>query len=259
VHEPRRPGAAAPYAASVAVFVGANPAEVLGVLAAAHPHDQLDAEQTRAWQVEVALLQKALAGLDGWVFLEFDVPRLGSRIDAVLIAGPAVMPIEFKVGERRFTVNDLNQVWDYALDLKNFHQASHDAPILPMLVATEAELADAVWAPPSSDDVWPPRRVSADVIRVAVEDALGFITGPVLDGDVWGRARYQPTPTIVQAARALYAGHTVDAIARNDAGARNLHETSTAIDEIIHRSEQNDEKALILVTGVPGVGRPLSV
>jgi hypothetical protein len=59
---------------------------------------------------------------------EFDIPRLGSRIDAVVVAGATVLPIEFKIGEAHFDRCAHDQAWDYALDLKNFHAASqgHD-------------------------------------------------------------------------------------------------------------------------------------
>ncbi len=111
-------------------------AEVLGRLAFANNRD-LDAEQKRAWEDEIQILGTALAGLTGWLYLEFDVPRLGSRIDAVVISGPAIFPLEFKCGEREYRRADVEQAWDYALDLKNFHQASHHAPILPVLIATD--------------------------------------------------------------------------------------------------------------------------
>src|SRR5258708_688904 len=76
--------------------------------------------------------------------------------DAVLISGPAVFPIEFKVGETEFKRDGLNQVWDYALDLKNFHKASHHAPVVPILVATHASRSDIVLPSPHSDGVFAP-------------------------------------------------------------------------------------------------------
>ena len=33
--------------------------------------------------------------------------------------------MEFKIGETEFTLAGTDQVWDYALDLKDFHEASH--------------------------------------------------------------------------------------------------------------------------------------
>jgi hypothetical protein len=122
------------YSARVPRFLSQDPDHILGTLAAAHIHD-LELEQRQAWEKEIDVLKNALQDVDGTIFLEFDVPRLGSRIDAVLISGPAIFPIEFKCGEREYHAADLNQAWDYALDFKNFHLASHEAPILPILLA----------------------------------------------------------------------------------------------------------------------------
>ncbi len=229
---------------------------VLGTLAAAHTHD-LDVEQRQAWEEEIEILGGALRGLAGTIFLEFAVPRLGSRIDAVLVSGPNVFPIEFKSGERQFRLPDYNQAWDYALDLKNFHSASHDAAMFPILVATQSDSSDEVWQAAYPDGVRPPYRCGAGHLRVAIEDGLAQSHGPAIDGVVWGAAPYQPTPTIIEAARALYARHSVEAISRSDAGAKNLHVTSGGVEEIIERSRANGEKSIVFVTGVPGAGKTL--
>ena len=252
----RLPCISAYYSAPVDQFLDSDSNQTLGVLVAAHTHD-LDIEQRQAWQEEINILRGALGGLAGTIFLEFDVPRLGSRIDAVLISGSAVFAIEFKCGERQFRLHDYNQAWDYALDLKNFHAASHSAPIFPILVATQAEAADHVWQPAYPDGVRPPYRCGARHLRRGLEDGLAQSNGPRLDGEAWGSAPYQPTPTIIEAARALYARHSVDAISRHDAGARNLRLTSFGIEEIIERARANREKAIVFVTGVPGAGKTL--
>src|SRR5262245_53361407 len=123
---------AAYYSAPIDHFIGETTEAIIGALTqrSAFP---VELAQRDAWIGEIGILKVALIGIDGSLFLEFDVPRIGSRIDAVLLAGPAVFVIEFKVGERRFNTQDFNQAWDYALDLKNFHLASHDAPIVPVL------------------------------------------------------------------------------------------------------------------------------
>ena len=227
------------------------------MLAMADTRGALDAEQRRAWEEEIDILRVSLAGTEGMLFLEFNVPRLGSRIDAALVSGPAVFPIEFKCGEQRFTVDAYHQAWDYGLDLKNFHEASHSAAIFPILVATGATLGDTTWQPAHDDGVRPPRRSTAEDLRRTIHDALAGASGPALDGDAWARAPYQPTPTIIEAARALYSRHTVDAITRNDAGAKNLQVTSGRVEEIIEQARQRHEKAIVFVTGVPGAGKTL--
>lgn len=248
--------ASAYYCAAVEQFLVSDAHQVLGALAGAHTHD-LEVDQSLAWEEEIEVLRAALSGLDGTLLLEFDVPRLGSRIDAVLLSGPAIFPIEFKCGERQFRLADYNQAWDYALDLKNFHAASHEAPILPILVATDADTADAAWRDAYSDGVRPPYRCGRRHLRAAIQEALARTSGAPIDADAWGRAPYQPTPTIIEAARALYARHSVDAISRSDAGAKNLRVTSVAVEEIIERSRNNREKSIVFLTGVPGAGKTL--
>jgi hypothetical protein len=175
----------------------------------------------------------------------------------LLIAGPAVFVIEFKVGERQFNTHDFNQAWDYALDLKNFHLASHDAPILPVLVATESDDREPKLLEPAEDLVFPPMTCNAKMLSQALRLGQARVNGARLDPFTWARAPYQPTPTIIEAAQALYSHHSVDSIARHDAGARNLGVTSGRVEEIIDLARKAGRKAIVFVTGVPGAGKTL--
>ncbi len=254
---PDRPaGHAAWYGAPIDRFLTESDDAVLGALVAASRFE-IDLGQRDAWTREIAILRDALRGLDGWLYLEFDVPRLGSRIDAVLVLGNAIFPIEFKVGEREYRRGDYEQAWDYGLDLKNFHEASHQADIFPLLVSTKAEKADIEWAPPHHDGVRPPRRCNEQELQAALRQGQMFAAGVVCDGDAWGRAPYHPTPTIIEAARVLYSRHSVEAISRNDAGARNLRVTSRRVEAIIDDVARKGGKAIVFVTGVPGAGKTL--
>ena len=151
---------AAYYAARVEDFIGETTESILGTLTARSAFT-VDPPQRDAWVGAIGILKAALAGTSGSLFLEFDVPRIGSRIDAVLVSGPAVFVIEFKVGERRLNTHDFNQAWDYALDLKNFHLASHAAPILPVLVATESDDYEPSLLEPANDLVFRPMTCNA--------------------------------------------------------------------------------------------------
>lgn len=250
---------AAYYASAATALLAATTESIVGALTMRS--GSVDASQRDAWVSEIAVLKAALAGCSGTVFLEFDVPRIGSRIDAVLVAGPAVVVIEFKVGEHEFRTADRNQVWDYALDLKNFHQASHAAPIVPILVATEVDAADAdpCLLPPADDGVYPPMMCNADRLGDAIRLALAetCVSAVSLDAIAWARAPYHPTPTIIEAAQALYAHHSVDSIARHDAGAQNLGVTSARVEEIIEDARRRGRRAIVFVTGVPGAGKTL--
>ncbi len=244
------------YAATTADFRAISVDAVIGHLTRASSFN-VELSQVAAWEREVELLHRVLARVEGYVFLEFDVPRLGSRIDAVVLAGAALIPIEFKVGATQFLRDDIDQAWDYALDLKNFHRGSHAAEIFPILVATDATASDPTWAAAHEDGVHPPRKVNADSLLQAVISARDAAAGTVLDGLPWGAETYQPTPTIVQAARALYARHAVEAISRSDASAKNLGVTSRTVEQVIAAAQQAGWKAIVFVTGVPGAGKTL--
>ena len=243
------------YAALVSDFIRDTEESIVGALTL--KSGSVEASQRDAWVTEIDILKTAIRHFEGTVLLEFDVPRIGSRIDAVLVSGPAVIVIEFKVGERDFRITDNNQVWDYALDLKNFHRASHAAPIVPILVATEAPDTEPRLLDPAADGVFPPMRCSASRLGEALELALSRTSGVPLDAIGWSRAPYHPTPTIIEAAQALYAQHTVDAIARNDAEAQNLAVTSGRVEDIIEEARRLGQKAIVFVTGVPGAGKTL--
>ena len=241
----------------IAEFLGASPAEVLGRLTAASKHD-VDREQRDAWQATVALLQQALVGLDGYLYLEFDVPRLGSRIDAVVITGPAIIPIEFKVGEAKFHARrnqsglglrarpeELSQ--RESRRARSSRSWSRPRPVrpeadgaIPRLTTCTSRCAAATTASPT-----------------LINAAQDLASGPNIDPVAWGRAPYHPTPTIIEAARSLYSRHSVQAITRSDAGAKNLAETSTRVDAIIAHARSTGAKAIVFVTGVPGAGKTL--
>jgi hypothetical protein len=251
-----RPNLSSYYSAPINSFLVEEPNAVIGQLTLSSDF-AVEGDQRDAWNEQIAILQRGLVGINGTVFFEFVVPRIGSRIDAVIITGSAVVVVEFKVGSDRFTLADENQVWDYALDLKNFHSGSHDAPIFPVLVATEAPNHPPVLSSPHHDNVYRPMRANAHGIGALVHLITRSATGPVLNADTWARSPYRPTPTIIQAAQALYANHSVDAITRNDAGRENLSHTSQTVEQIIENARATHSRAIVFITGVPGAGKTL--
>jgi hypothetical protein len=202
-------------------------------------------------------LQQRLDGLKGSIFLEFNIPRMGRRIDAVLLVGPVVFVIEFKVGDTRFDRAAVDQVWDYALDLKNFHEGSHSVCIAPILVSTEALEPTVPHPEVDEDKVYRPIPVSPEQFRPTLELLMERIRGEALDEHRWSRASYRPTPTIIEAARSLYAHHSVEAITVFDAGKENLRVTSRRIEELVDEAQERHRKIICFVTGVPGAGKTL--
>jgi hypothetical protein len=244
------------YGSSISEFLTNSSDEILGILTR-HSEFSVDETQKAAWLEEISLLKNALVGLPGSVFLEFSIPRMGSRVDAVLLIGAAVLVVEFKVGQKTFERGAIDQVWDYALDLKNFHAGSHQLALVPILVATEAIENQRVNVAADKDQVFRPLRVSPTELRKTIDSILSVVTGAHIEAQAWELAPYKPTPTIVEAARALYAQHKVEAISCFDAGKQNLARTSRRIETIIEEARASRQKVICFVTGVPGAGKTL--
>jgi hypothetical protein len=250
----------AQYSARVGDFLDEPADSILGKLTATSAHN-VELPQRNAWLDEITILKQQLAGYcEGHLFLEFSIPRMGKRADAVVIIEGLIFVIEFKVGATEFLAADRAQAIDYALDLLNFHEGSHDASLVPILVATAAA--------PSGDSPQIAKKgvascVDASVgelhrlLREAVDQAV-LAHLPPFDPGAWVQSNYKPTPTIVEAAQALYRDHDVSEISRSDASAKNLSETADEIAQIINFAKANGEKAICFVTGVPGAGKTLA-
>ena len=230
---------------------------LLGELARRSDTSSVVKEQSLAWEQQIKILQNLLSGYEGSIYFEFNVPRMGKRADVILIIGAVVFVVEFKVGEKAANRADLNQAWDYALDLKNFHEASHDAVIVPMLFPTGYKGGDLDIGKISADEVWEPVTVCHDTFGEALNHFLQLNSERQLIQNTWIESSYKPTPTIIEAARSMYSKHSVHEIIRSDAGARNISETSGHVEEVIENARKNHEKSICFVTGVPGAGKTL--
>jgi hypothetical protein len=218
----------------------------------------LTISQREAWLEQATILQKVLSRYVGAIYLEFIIPRMGRRIDAVVIIGAVIFVLEFKVGERDFRMQDMDQVVDYALDLQNFHEGSHDACIAPVLICTQAnQHQDRIPDAKPHDRLFDVVRTNTDGLAPAIERILCLASGPAIRIDEWESSRYKPTPTIIEATLALYRGHSVSEISRTDAGATNLSVTARIVADIIEITRARHEKAICFVTGVPGAGKTL--
>lgn len=244
------------YGASIGKFLTTNSDAVLGQLTT-NCWFSLLPTQRDAWLAQIELLRGQLYGLAGAVFFEFNIPRMGRRIDVVLLIGPVVFALEFKIGEKSFDRLAIEQVWDYALDLKNFHEASHEVTIVPILIVTDSPDIPLLDLCEDADRVYRPVSTNAIGLRGVIDLALHRATGAAIETQSWSRAPYHPTPSIVEAARALYAQHSVEAIARFDAGAQNLRATSRRIEELVDEARAQGQKMICFVTGVPGAGKTL--
>ena len=251
------------YKSSLSDFVNESSDEIFGKMSRA---DEMDtaATQKYAWEQEIQIMKRVLQPYENEcaeILLEYTIPRLGKRIDVVVLLRERVFVIEFKAGENEFFHQDVDQVLDYALDLKNFHQGSVDRYIIPILVATESDTHSTLCQLSHYDDgVYEPLLTNAehltDLFSMVLEETIPVISYSVAISD-WARSRYAPTPTIIEAARSLYLNHSVENITRHDAEGEQLKRTTQYVQKVIHETKSRGGKSICFVTGVPGAGKTL--
>lgn len=239
------------YKNSIHNFLKQSADEIFGIIVAGDRYNTI-ATQKDAWLEQIGILKRALSyNPDGNILFEYTLPRVGGRIDNILLINNTVFVLEFKIGADNYSSEAVRQVRTYAFDLKNYHEASSLCKIVPVLIATKVI------------DNSGSRNNSEDVILTNGENLGAIIRGHtdnsnnVIDVDKWVNSRYIPTPTIIEAAKILYSNHSVADIAQNTA-AENLTKTSDAIQHIIEYSKQNKQKSICFITGVPGAGKTLA-
>ncbi len=196
--------------------------------------------------------------MHGHILFECYIPRMGKRVDTVLTLRGLIFVLEFKVGSTHYASSALDQVVDYALDLKNFHEGSHARAIVPILVATNAPSHPIESPKFSSDQIAEPLKTNAADLGAVILHVISSSSFPEIDFEAWTHAGYRPTPTIVEAAQTLYQTHSVADISRSDAGAKNLRETAASVEAIIDGARRRGKKTICFVTGVPGSGKTLA-
>ena len=251
------------YKAPFRKFVDSSEETIFGHISINDEGDSVS-EQKYAWSEEIKVLKQVLLPWkyeNAEIIFEYSIPRLGKRIDVVLLLRGIIFAIEFKAGQNTFLQVDMEQVMDYALDLKNFHLDSHHRVIVPILVATEAnvtshDLKFSVY----DDHVYNPLMANVDGLQDIINKVIEREHAqPSEECDIanWAISRYSPTPTIIEAASALYQNHSVEDITRHEAAGAALEDTTQFVLDVIQRSKLNGEKSICFVTGVPGAGKTL--
>ena len=249
------------YSATFKEFLQQDCLAVLGSLHNNY-HGETLTTTNDAWTGEIELLQNVLFPWkeeDAQIIFEYDIPRLGKRIDVVLLLRGIIFCLEFKVGKKDALQADVEQVMDYALDLKNFHRFSHDKVIVPILIPTNRNSSTTDLQPSVYDDqIYNPLISGAEHLQDLIAKIL-IHAKPVNDGtiDNWIISPYTPTPTIIEAARALYENHTVEDITRHEADKVSTDRTINYVLQIIDQSKAQNKKSICFVTGVPGAGKTL--
>lgn len=245
------------YSKDISDFLTDDSNYILGILTKNHTFSQ-EMQQRNAWQKQIEILKNELNQLkSGRILFEYSIPRMGKRVDVILIYSGFVFVIEFKINETEYKTSDIDQCMDYALDLKNFQEQSHNIFLIPILVSTKAPKIENSFEK-YPDGIFRPIKCNEHNIVETIELICDRFTGKEIDPISWENSKYKPTPTIIEAAQILYKGHSVKEISRSDAGAINLIKTSEEINKIIEKSKRENLKSICFITGVPGSGKTLA-
>ena len=250
------------FASTFADFLSQEPLAVLGALHNNYHGDTLTTTD-EAWMSEIMLMQQVVEPWKdeaGQIVFEYDIPRLGKRIDVVLLIRGIIFCLEFKVGKKEEFQAGIEQVMDYALDLKNFHLFSHDKKIVPILIPTKYKEYTTKFQPSVyNDDIYNPMITGEEHLQELIARVLEHAGAKQSDKalDNWLISPYAPTPTIIEAARTLFENHSVEDITRHEADKVSTDRTINYILDVIRQSKEQRKKSICFVTGVPGAGKTL--
>lgn len=248
------------YSDTIDSFLQKDTDTIVGEITLSATQD-INKETSNSWQQEVEVLKNVLSpyAQKGNVYFEYNIPRMGRRADVIVLIDGIVFVLEFKTSEQKFTREALIQVWDYAIDLKNFQEGSRDRILIPIVVAPKEKNKNChIELKPFEDDVYQPLVSNNERLSECFDKTLSNIipkhTFTKEDDDVWAKSGYDPTPTIIEAAVALYEHHTVEEITKHDG---EIEVTAKCLDKIINECQSNKRKAICFITGVPGAGKTL--
>ena len=244
------------YSSEIEEFLNRSDSEILGIIYKNDSSAETKIQQSNTWEQEISILKKQLADFNnGRIIFEYTIPRMGKRVDVAFLYKNIVFILEFKCGDDEYKSSTYDQVYDYALDLRNFQKESHNKLIVPIMISTKAN-AETLMVKEHAK-IMEPIKCNSNNIADAIKQVVRQYIEPEFDYLAWESSEYLPTPTIVEAAQALYRGHNVADITRSDAGAENLTDTTDEINKIIEYSKVNQKKSICFVTGVPGAGKTL--
>lgn len=244
------------YSDFITSFVNEDLTSILGVISSNSGQDEI--QQKNAWKRQIEILKNQLSDFSGKIYFEFTIPRMGKRVDNVLIIDNCIFVIEFKIGSIKYDKHAKDQTFDYGLDLNNFHQGSHNKIIIPILVADKGKNNENIYKN-SIDNLCETILANENNLSEVISNALLYYNGfDEIDCEEWENSIYKPTPTIIEAATALYNNHKVEDITKYEAGEDDLSKTSQCIIDIINCSKRDKKKSICFITGVPGAGKTLA-
>ena len=246
------------YSSSICDFCIEDGDSIYGKISGEYDLNKLTIQQANAWKSQIKILKQTILNFNGKVYFEFTIPRMGKRVDNILIIDNCIFVLEFKIGSNVYDKYAKDQAFDYGLDLNNFHEGSHNKIIIPILIADKASNIGNVYKK-SFDNLYETIVANENNLSNVISETLqNFKVLEIINVENWENSIYKPTPTIIEAATALYKKHNVSEISRSDSGAENLSVTSECISEIIDYSKKKSRKSICFITGVPGAGKTLA-
>lgn len=247
------------YKDTISDFIARDDMEIVGKLTIAYAHDIND-ETKKSWVSEIDTMKTVLRPYSerGSIFFEYNIPRMGRRADVIVLIDGIVFVLEFKTANQKFSRKAMVQVWDYAIDLKNFQEGCLDRVLLPIqVVPNEKDRNCTIDLRHFEDNVYEPIQVNTQKLGEAIELFLTIVKHEPCsreDDDLWAKSGYEPTPTIIEAAVALFEENTVEDITKHDG---DIDQTAKCLEQIICKCRENKQKAICFITGVPGAGKTL--
>lgn len=248
------------YSDTITDFLQKPADEIVGTLAQADTHD-INHLTTNSWVEEIDSLKACLHPYKehGSLYFEYNIPRMGRRADVIAVIDEVIFILEYKTSEQRFTRDALLQVWDYALDLKNFQEGSRDRILIPVLVAPKEKKKNCKFdLKHFEDNVYEPQLTNSELLGKCITSTLQNIPHEskfsAEHDDMWAKSGYEPTPTIIEAAVALYEENTVEDITKHGG---DIDKAALELNRIIDYCRENSRKAICFITGVPGAGKTL--
>lgn len=246
------------YANSICDFCIEDGDSIYGKISGEYDLNKLTIQQANAWKSQIKILKQTTLSFSGRIYFEFTIPRMGKRVDNILIIDNCIFVLEFKIGSNVYDKYAKDQAFDYGLDLNNFHEGSHNKIIVPILIADKASNISNVYKK-SFDNLQEVIFANENNLSEVISETLAkYKSSEIINVENWENSIYKPTPTIIEAATALYKKHNVSEISRSDSGAENLSVTSECISEIIDYSKNESRKSICFITGVPGAGKTLA-
>lgn len=253
------------YRGPLLEFVQLSPSAVVGQLALANAQARfpLSPESIEAWRAQLPpmleaaryLIAKASSACSWEMLLEYPIPRVGKRIDAVLLADNVIIVIETKTGNAPNSAS--RQVEDYALNLACFHESSKNGTIVP-LVVSDAKTWKKVSPTEFDTLIKPCHFTSTSELGNTLErihTLFGHSSSKQINGKDWDAGRFSPIPPIIDAAVALYSDMNVFEIGHACTAQADLNKATQRLVSEVIAAKHNSQKVICFVTGVPGAGK----